>query len=350
MKFIHCSDIHLDSKLNSLKGEKAKERKTELRLGFERLVDFACKNKVKAIIIAGDLFDSKNILPKTKSYITDVIESSNVDFLYLSGNHDEYNFFLDLSKTLSNIKILDENSVRYDDVVIRGFSPINENSYDRLNLSSLDTNIVVMHGQVDDYESGKGYVNVRKLAGKSIDYLALGHLHTFSTNKLDDRGIYVYSGCLEGRGFDELGDKGFALLDYENKKINYQFIKNSIRQLREVKVDITSLISLREIEQKVLFCVQDISKDDLIKVVLTGNYELETEKDLVHLEKVLSDKFFFVKIIDESTLKLDIDKIKGDISLKGEFIRLVLSSGMDKDKQEKVIAYGLKALSGEDLE
>ena len=62
MKLIHCADLHLDSKMNTnLEGLQLKERKGELLNSFVRMVDYADKNRVSAILIAGDLFDKKNI-------------------------------------------------------------------------------------------------------------------------------------------------------------------------------------------------------------------------------------------------------------------------------------------------
>ena len=54
------------------------------------------------------------------------------------------------------------------------------------------------------------------LKNKNIDYLALGHIHGYKEAPLDGRGKYCYPGCLEGRGFDECGKKGFVLLNIEN--------------------------------------------------------------------------------------------------------------------------------------
>lgn len=51
------------------------------------------------------------------------------------------------------------------------------------------------------------------LRGRGIDYLALGHVHSFRQEKLDEQGIWCYSGCLEGRGFDECGTKGYVMLE-----------------------------------------------------------------------------------------------------------------------------------------
>ena len=54
MKLIHCADLHLDSRMTSnLSGEQAKERKTEILGTFQRMIDYARKNGVRAILIAG---------------------------------------------------------------------------------------------------------------------------------------------------------------------------------------------------------------------------------------------------------------------------------------------------------
>lgn len=62
MKIIHCADLHLDSNMTSnLSREQAKQRKAELLATFERMIAYAKDNFVKAVIIAGDLYDKKNI-------------------------------------------------------------------------------------------------------------------------------------------------------------------------------------------------------------------------------------------------------------------------------------------------
>ena len=59
---------------------------------------------------------------------------------------------------------------------------------------------------------------------KNIDYLALGHIHKYKQAELDQRGVYCYSGCLEGRGFDECGEKGFVLLDIDEESLKLKTV------------------------------------------------------------------------------------------------------------------------------
>ena len=61
MKIIHTGDIHLDSKLSAnLPKDKAKERGREILSTFVSMVEYAKQNDVDAILIAGDLFDTRN--------------------------------------------------------------------------------------------------------------------------------------------------------------------------------------------------------------------------------------------------------------------------------------------------
>ena len=76
MKLIHCSDLHLDSALRSnLTQEKAKMRNVELCTAFGRLVDFAREERVEAVLIAGDLFDSPYVSRQTADYVREMIRS-----------------------------------------------------------------------------------------------------------------------------------------------------------------------------------------------------------------------------------------------------------------------------------
>ncbi len=359
MKIIHCSDLHLDSKMETnLNKEKAKERKNEILLTFEKMVDFAKKNGVKVIIIAGDMFDKKNISVKAKKIVKNqIILNPEIDFLYLKGNHDEINFIEEEEEIPSNLKLFNEKewvTYKYGDIVITGIEIGKQNNYNIYNsliLEKNDINIVVMHGQEsqNDVKDKTEIINLKELKNKNIDYLALGHIHTFKQEKLDNRGIYCYSGCLEGRGFDECGEKGFVLLDIEDKQIKTQFIPIAKRTLHEINIDITGVTENYDIEQKIEEGTNKISKDDLIKIVLKGKVEAGTTRDIDYLKKKYEDRFYCVKIYDETTLNIDYMKHQNDASLKGEFIRLVLEQDLTDEEKGKIINTGIKALLGEEV-
>ena len=105
MKIIHCADLHLDSKMNSLPTEKNRIRKEETLLSFEKMVSYAKENGVSVIILAGDTFDTGKISAKSKGRVLYAIENApQIDFLYLSGNHDEDGFVSTLEYVPENLK------------------------------------------------------------------------------------------------------------------------------------------------------------------------------------------------------------------------------------------------------
>lgn len=358
MKIIHTADIHLDSNLTTnLSGDKKTTRKNELLQTFKKLVEFAHSEHVEAIIIAGDFFDKKTVSQKTKHFVFSLISTySHIKFFYLCGNHDENKTVLFGESLPDNLYIFGEeiSSFRLKDVVISGTQLNHKNFksfYDNIQLSKDDVNIFVLHGQVDgkakqdDVEN----INIKQLANKHINYLALGHYHTFQTGTLDKRGIYCYSGCLEGRGFDETGQKGFVLLNVENGNITHNFIPFAQREIVEVFVDVTNKTSHLESEKAIREAALNIKPNSLVSIVLTGEVTVNDKIDVSYLQTLFEKEYYFVKITNNTKLKLNINDYKNDISLKGEFIRCVLNSKMPEHQKEEVILMGLNALLGEEV-
>lgn len=354
MKFIHCSDLHLDSKMEQhLSAAQARERNAECCATFARLVRYAAEQNVTAVLIAGDMFDTERASAQTAGFVLDQIRNTpQVDFLYLRGNHDEAVF--DGMELPENFKTFDTDWSyhRYEDVVIAGLELNGENwesMYDTLALQKEDTNIVMLHGQ-ESTKPDREQIALPLLRGKNIDYLALGHIHSYRCEKLDLGSLWCYCGCLEGRGFDECGEKGFVLLEVEGGAVKPTFVSFARRMLREVAVDITGMTAVTEILQALEAASEGISSDSLVKFILTGSYTLETQKDPAFLKKMLEGRFYFLRIKDESRLKIEKETYEHDISLKGEFIRLVMASDKTEEEKEQIICCGIRALSGEEVE
>ena len=360
MKIIHCSDLHLDSKMEThLDKEKARERKNEILITFEKMVNYAKDNDVKIIIIAGDLFDKKTITVKAKNKVKNaIISNPEIDFVYLKGNHDEAGFLDEDEELPQNLKTFNSynwTTYDYDDLTISGIEFGNVENYEIYNSLILEKNkknIVVMHGQESetDVKDKAEIINLKALKNKNIDYLALGHIHTYKKGKLDNRGVYCYSGCLEGRGFDECGEKGFVLLELKNDKIKTKFIPFSSRTLYEVNVDLTGITENNEIENKIKDELKDIPQTSLVKLVLGGEVEIGEQRDIEYLTKKFESDFYYLKIEDKPHFKIDYMKYQNDISLKGEFIRTVIDQkDLTEEEKSKIISTGIKALSGEDI-
>ncbi|MGO1470076.1 MAG: metallophosphoesterase family protein [Tissierella sp.] len=359
MKIIHCADLHLDSKMETnFSREQAKERRYEILETFENMIGYALDNNVEVILIAGDMFDTPQNQQKTiKNRVIDSIrEASAIDFLYLQGNHDHDDFFKDMEDKPENLKLFSKEwtSFRYGDILISGLEfdrdkPID--IYSKLSLNENDFNIVSLHGQISQYGSDKDaeLINLGQLENKYIDYLALGHIHSYKKEKLDYRGVYSYSGCLEGRGFDEFGEKGFVLLDIVDKKLFTEFVSLAKRTFHKVEVDISGYTETVDINSLMEKELSPISKDDIVRLVFTGQLDEDTEIDLDYIEEKLKNRYYFSQVLDETEIKIDYLKYENDISLKGEFIRRVKELELSDKEKGKIIKMGINALVGKEV-
>ena len=355
MKIIHCADIHADSKMGThFTKELANKRREEIVDAFGRMVDFALRNGVRAIIIAGDLFDTKENQHKNlKNRLFYIISKApQIDFLYLRGNHDEAYY---IEETYPNFKTFNKDSwssYSYDDVEIFGHEfgdSIPSKAYSELNLDAQKVNIVVLHGQIAEYSAKDGApdISLPKLTNQNIDYLALGHIHNYRQEKLDRRGVWCYSGCLEGRGFDECGKKGFVLLNIEGGKVESKFIENSQRVIHEVEVPLAGAMSYNEVLKACEAKLTGISSSDIVQVDLTGEISEETEIETESYQNALSSNFFYIRFKDKTEPKIDYEKYEKDVSLKGEFIRMVKAQkNLTEEKKSQIIMTGIKALAG----
>lgn len=364
MKIIHCADLHLDSKLNAnLVGQKKRERKAELLNTFTRMVDYAVEHNVDAIIIAGDLFDTATISVTAQNTVKAAIVSHpSIAFYYLKGNHDADGFLEHLEMIPENLKLFNEMWTEYklsEYVSLSGVELSRDNAgliYGSLVLDNDKVNIVVLHGQEYAYQAkGKEVtINISDLKNKGIDYLALGHIHSYKQEKLDRRGVYCYSGCLEGRGFDECGEHGFVLLtvDEEKRSVSTEFVPFAKRRLHILEIDVTGCMETADISARIRNALddKDIPSKDLVKLVLTGSVDVECEKDMNVLLKRFEDEFYFLKIYDETKLAIDFQAFCHDESLKGEFVRSVMNDdGLSLDMKTEIIRCGIFALAGEEI-
>lgn len=364
MKFIHCADLHLDSKLNAnLEKEQIKERRGEILHTFERMIAYASENEVQAILIAGDMFDTKNISATVRNTVLHSITNHpEIVFYYLKGNHDKDNFLAGMEVVPGNLKLFGTEWTTYyhGDIAITGMELHSENSdsaYASLVLDAKHFNIVMLHGQEAESSSKDKaeVINLRALRNRGIDYLALGHIHAYKKEQLDARGTYCYSGCLEGRGFDECGEHGFVVLDVdeETASFTHEFVPFAQRKLYTVHVDVSGCQTTSEMVEKTVETLQTegCESTSLVKIVLMGMLDVECEKDVVYLSSRFKPSFYFVKVYDETTLKISIEDYLLDESLKGEYVRMVMSDlRLTEEEKASIVRYGLQAIAGEEVQ
>ena len=353
MKILHTSDLHLASPLTTnLSGERLRIRKRELAEVFSRLCDAAHGEGCRAMIIAGDLFDSERVSKIALSALIDRIRTEkDIEFFYLAGNH-EGRLITECGISLpKNLNIFGEDwtSFTLGELMISGRSRLTPNAFDSLSLDINRKNIVVLHGELRDH-TDEEVIGKRDAVGRGIDYIALGHYHSYDEIVLDERTRAVYSGTPEGRGFDELDEKGYVVIDTDDVAISSRFVPFAKRTLRHIRLDISRADTQAELSALAGEALSGVAPSSLVRLELCGSYKEGLFKDTESIKSSFESHFFYLELRDSSRLEIDVEKLKYDKTLKGEFIRLVMKDeSIDSKIKDKIISCGLYALLGEAL-
>ena len=359
MRIIHTGDIHLGSAFKNLPPDRAAVRRSEILDGFRRLCTFAKEQGVSAVLIAGDLFDERKVPRSLQQEVANIFEkASPVCFFYVSGNHDGTFAIENLPKnvcTFSN----SQGWRSYDlpeNITITGADSayFSAGLFHALTLRQERYNILLLHGEIARIETGNSdCVPLARLQNKGVDYLALGHIHipNRTLERLDGRGVYRYCGCLEGRGFDECGERGFFLLDIQNGRlVGEQFFTLAKRKILECGVDISACESYYDMESAVRTALANVRADDIVKVVLLGRHKVGLRKDIPLLTARLLQSYFYAKVVDNSRLALDFNAFSNDLSERGEFVKEVGRYELNDEERAEILDVGLKALAGEEID
>ncbi len=345
-RILHTGDLHLDSPLLAL-GKLADLRRQEHLDTFAKIIELAKTESVDALVIAGDLFDCANLISTTtlNFVVRKFNEIPNIPVFIALGNHDA-----GLSATFPDNVHIFNSTIRNinlnDDVDIYGISF--EGEYcDACNIEGFvvqnpsKINLVIVHSEVvgNGQTSRYNMITPSVIASTGADYFALGHIHQYSGIKTANSTHYAYCGIPEGRGFDELGARGVIIADIYKNHVDAQFINTCKRQYIQFIIDISACNDYDEICSKI--CDSAIGQENLYKIILTGETTLYLNTSII-TEKI-KDNYYFIKVIDETKPKIDLDTLSKEYSLKGLFIKTLL----DENGSNNALKYGLAALDGE---
>lgn len=371
MKIIHCSDLHLDADLRSrFDAGSAADRRAELMNTFRRLCRQAREFHARAVLICGDLFDTDTPSPSAVRAVEDlVLTYSEILFFCLRGNHDSRSVLFRTREMPGNLRLFDDRWTVWElesgpeeqrFAEQRKICIIGKKADDGLftppPLDPSNLNIVMLHGQIREGMSASDpeTVPLGALRGIGIDYLALGHLHSYRSFPLDQRGTAAYSGCLEGRGFDECGECGFVLLDTDTPsgRIRSRFIPFASRSLYRVSCDVSRCVSDAEVYERISSALSSSPAQarDLVRLELTGNLEYNCSPDPALIRAEWEDGYHYFDCVDNTVPVVHSEDFLCDATLKGEFVRIVSAAGgLDENERAAVLRCGLRALSGEPL-
>lgn len=218
-RFLHAADLHLDSPLLglSLGDEKADETvRSATRRAFERLVEVAVAERVRFVILAGDVFDGRDSSFESTVFLNThagrLFREHGIRTYMVRGNHDPESLFarrlvapeglhVFRADVAESIEVPGEGVVLHgrsyptqavrEDLVPGYGSPVEG----RLNVGVLHTGL---SAAPRDGHEPYAPTTLGDLANKGYAYWALGHVHTRAT--YEERGTKaVFPGNLQSR-------------------------------------------------------------------------------------------------------------------------------------------------------
>lgn len=362
LKIVHAADFHLDSAFGGLPVEKSRERRRESRELLDRLADLVLVEKAELVLLSGDLFDGERVYPETLERLKAALERMGCPVFIAPGNHDPYTLHSPYARQTwpENVCIFREGGMSAVtlpelECVVHGAAFTDRSRTDpvlagRAVPEDRMIHIFCLHGDVMNPASGYGPVTREQIGRCKANYVALGHIHQCSGLQREGDTYWAYPGCLEGRGFDELGDKGVLVGTVGPGATSMRFVPLCRRRYWILEADVTD-VSPREALEKVM---PDTAGEDVCRAVFTGEIG-GTGLDLAMIESMFQDRFYYLELRDRTRPARSLWEKAGENSLRGLFLREMkqrYDAAADEEAKEHVVLavrFGLAALEGRDL-
>lgn len=304
-KFIHAADLHLGFKYKSKTlGARSEDRKNELFITFERLINYANENKIDLIVLSGDLFERDALTYTETKQMMSIIDSYYGNIVLSCGNHDYYTNDYLFNNFTKNLHVFKGNRLERIDIAenvsIYGASWLNsiENGFaiDRVELDKDRFNIASLHGDIAD---GKYKIDIEPLLASGFDYIALGHIH--KKGKVAEEAYYP--GSLEPLDFGELGEHGFYEVDTLNNSV--KFIPFALREFIIKELAINEDYEFEDIINK--FDELNNKDKDFYRIILKGS--INKDLNINRIISLVKDKFYYLEVINnlEESLSISSD-------------------------------------------
>jgi DNA repair exonuclease SbcCD nuclease subunit len=287
---------------------------------IRRIGEVAKEEGAAFIVVAGDVFETNQVEPKTVRRTLEALIEVSVPVYLLPGNHDPldaasvYRSPTFLSKKPDSVIVLDDSVPR---TPIAGIEVIGapwmskqalhdpvESVVAGLDPSPEILRVLVAHGAVrDPLNGGPAAIDVDKaeaaIADKRISYLALGDRH--STTSLGTSGRIYYSGSPEPTAYDEVDSGNVLVVELSSdgectvrsrRVASWRFVVNDVAL--DSQSDVHTLGRWLD--------AQPDKSNSVVRLTLTGTISLSVSSELQGVLERHRDLFAAVEWTNESDL------------------------------------------------
>lgn len=347
LRLLHTADVHLGARHADL-GDQASAQRERQYAAFVASVDLAIAERVDLFLVAGDLFDS-NVQPRRSveraaSQLRRLVDA-RIRSVLIPGTHDVYDRasiyrtydIAAMSGALGTdlVTVLDPGHTEVHlpalDVVVHGqcfstkrapFSPLKD--VDCAADSRATWHVGLLHAAVaipDRTDGDDIVITTDEIAASHLDYLALGHWHSFTQGKAGDT-LYAYSGAPEAVAMDQDRAGKVLLVSFEQagdrRKVAIDPRQVGRTRFERLEIDAATIGTQPAlVEQLAAKADPDLVLDVSLMGVRPDSLDLATDE----VESELGDRFLKLRVRDRSVAPLpDAGLPLGDTVL-GAFIR-----------------------------
>src|SRR6266571_7629843 len=271
-RFIHAADLHLDSPFRGI-GDAAPALKDRLQsatlAALRRVVEHTIGAKADFLVIAGDLYDSKDRSLRALVAFRNQMErlaERNIPVFIVHGNHDPLNGWGSGFQLPPNVVTFGgrTDTERYlrrgrEAAEITGVSYTRERVTDNLASSfrpsgAAPYSIAVLHANVGRQSGHADYAPaaVGDLTSAGFSYWALGHVHTRSVLAAEP-AMVVYPGNTQGRNPRESGPRGCYQVDVDTHgRAHLEFVDTSVVRWTHLELSIRDCAGMDQLVDSML--------------------------------------------------------------------------------------------------
>ena len=356
LKFIHTSDIHIGKKFNikhfSLK--EREKRRHEIWDAFDEIIKIAKNEKIKYLLIAGDLTEGDYIDFSSLKSISKKFESiDQTNVIIACGSSDPYNInslyeYVEWSENVHFIKNTDSIEKLHfpkDNVCIYSMSwdnPINNNKSQLVYDISVDenrVNVLLLNCELEQ-NSNMLPINVDLIKNK-FDYCALGGRHNFE--KINN---IAYCGSPEPLSFNEKYEHGIVIGTLKKRSVECDLHTIAKRKFTTRDINLDETYSFNKILDLIKFSGNTFSNTkDYVKINLTGT--VSTDISMEEIENEAKQFFYYIEFEENYQYKnLDDKKYEMNEFNIIESYKLQFENNNDKLEQQ-AFKLGLEVLRKE---
>jgi exonuclease SbcD len=365
MKIVHFSDLHLDSPFAwaGATGEVARRRRQALRQVLLRILDLTREVGADALLCGGDLYEHDRVTPDTAEFLrTSFADLSPIPVFLAPGNHDWYGpkSVYELVDWSSNVHIFRESSLQRvhlgGDISLWGaahLAPANtDNFLDGFHVDGGGIHIALFHGAERSWFTAQGGgkephapFDADQIEQAGLHHCFLGHYH-----RPKDASRHTYPGNPDPLEFGEDGERGVViatigpegLVDHERRRV-------ALTDVHDIVLDITGCTTQQQIRGRLADLVSGLG--GLARLTVRGELEPTVELREGDLRDEMGGFDAMQIRIGEVRSAYDIDAIRHEHTVRGQFVSEVLAADLPPGASRRVLVSGLRALDGRaDLE